>query len=350
MNDTTVTRERLHRLPKAELHVHLDGSLRPQTMIELAAQRGLTLPAADAASLGDYMHVKQGRDLVDYLARFDTTLSLMQRDHELQRIAYELAADGAAENVRYMEVRFCPVLNTREGLSPSQVLEAVLDGLRRAEAEHEITTNVIVCALRSMPPEVSEEMAALAIAFRDRGVVAFDLAGAEDGFPPAKHQRAFDMAADANLPITVHAGEAFGPASIHQAVHRCHARRIGHGTRLWEDPQLMDYLNDFRIPLEICPTSNVQTRAAASIAEHPLRTYYDHGLVVTLSTDNRLMSGITLTDEYLNVHQAFGFGWTEMCEIAVMGFESAFLPYAEKRALVEAVREEIAGIVEEATT
>ena len=344
MEAPAVTRDLLLRLPKTDLHVHLDGSLRPATMLELAADAGITLPATDATSLADYMHVKQGRDLVDYLARFEITLALMQTAPALERIAYELAEDAAHENVRYMEVRFCPALNTRSGLGAHDVLEAVMSGLRRAEAEHEITTNVIVCALRSMPAATSVEMAQAAIAFRDRGVVGFDLAGAEDGYPPVEHQPAFDFAADANLAITIHAGEAFGPASIHQAIHRCHARRIGHGTRLWEDPQLMAFVNDFRIPLEACLTSNVQTRAAPSLEEHPFRTYFEQGLVVTLNTDNRLMSGVGITDEYMNAHEAFGLTWAELCDIAVMGFESAFLPYPERAALVAAVREEMSSI------
>src|SRR5690554_3217233 len=224
-----VTRDLLHRLPKTDLHVHLDGSLRPATMLDLADAAGVTLPAHDPAALADYMHVKQGRDLVDYLARFEVTLALMQTADAIERIAYELAEDCAAENVRYVEVRFCPVLNTRGGLRNEDVVEAALSGLRRAEADHEIRTAVIVCGLRNLPVETSIEMAQLAVAFRDRGVVAFDLAGAERGNPPIDHLPAFRLAADANMAITIHAGEAFGPASIHQAVHYCNARRIGHG-------------------------------------------------------------------------------------------------------------------------
>jgi adenosine deaminase len=248
-DDMTVTRDLVSRLPKTDLHLHLDGSLRPATMLELADAAGLALPARDEQSLARHMHVAPGGDLVDYLARFETTLALMQTADALERIAYELAEDSARENVRYIEVRFCPVLNARGGLDGSAVVEAVLSGLRRAEAEHEITTNVIICALRSMPIRTSIEMAELAVSFRDRGVVAFDLAGAEHGHPPIEHQAAFQVAADANMGITVHAGEAFGPASIQQAVHYCNARRIGHGTRLWEDPDLMGYVNDYRIPI-----------------------------------------------------------------------------------------------------
>jgi adenosine deaminase len=339
-----ITRELLHRLPKAELHVHLDGSLRPATMIDLAQDTGTALPASDAEALGDYMHVREGRDLVDYLARFDVTLALMQTAPAIERIAYELAEDAALENIRYMEVRFCPELNTRHGLTAEEALEAALSGLRRAELDHDVTTGVIVCGLRNLPVQVTIAMAELAVAYRDRGVIALDLAGAERGHPPIDHQPAFQIAAAANLAITIHAGEAFGPASIHQAIHACSARRIGHGTRLFEDADLMRYVNDFRIPLEICLTSNVQTRAAASIARHPLRMFYDHGLVVTLNTDNRLMSDTTLTDEYLYAHHELGFTWDDICEVAVMSFESAFLPWQEKTALIAAVKEEIAAI------
>jgi adenosine deaminase len=337
-----ITRELLHRLPKAELHVHLDGSLRPATMLELADAAGVALPADDAAALAAYMHVSDGRDLVDYLARFEITLALMQTAPAIERIAFELAEDAAREHVRYMEVRFCPELNTRGGLTAAAAVDAALSGLRRAELEHDITTAVIVCGLRNLPVQTSIAMAELAVAYRDRGVVAFDLAGAERGHPPIDHQPAFRIAADANMPVTIHAGEAFGPASIHQALHWCNARRIGHGTRLWEDGDLLRFVNDFRIPLEICLTSNVQTRATPSLEEHPLRLFFDQGLVVTLNTDNRLMSATTLTDEFLRAHEAFGFTWDELCELTVMAFESTFLPYQERAALAAAAREEVA--------
>jgi adenosine deaminase len=345
MNDTMpVTRDMLHRLPKTDLHVHLDGSLRPDTMLELADAAGVTLPATDADALAEYMHVSEGGDLVDYLARFNITLDLMQSADAIERIAYELAEDSASENIRYTEVRFCPVLSTRNGLTSADVVEATLRGLRRAEADHEITTAVIVCGLRNLPVQTSIELAELAVAFRDRGVVAFDIAGAEHGHPPIEHQRAFQIAADANMGVTIHAGEAFGPASIHQAVHYCGARRIGHGTRLWEDPDLLAFVNDYRIPIEVCLTSNVQTRATPTLEEHPLRIFYDQGLVVSLNTDNRLMSATTMTDEFLIAHQALGFSWDQLCELTIMGFQSAFLPYKDKAALVAAVEAEIAAV------
>ena len=338
---TAVTRERLERLPKTDLHVHLDGSLRPATMIELARAAGKSLPTRDPDELRDYMHVDDARNLVEYLARFDVTLAVMQTAEALERIAYELAEDAAAENVRYMEVRYSPVLNTREGLPLTEAVEAPLRGLRRAEQDFGIRTAIIVCGIRNMSPETSRDLADLTVAFKHRGVVAFDLAGAEYNYPAKKHKDAFYRVINSNIAATIHAGEAYGPESIHQALHYCKANRIGHGTRLFEDPDLMQYVNDFRIPIEICLTSNVQTRAVASFEAHPLRLYYDAGLVVTLSTDNRLMSATTVTEEYWRAHRHLDFTWEELCDLALMGFESAFLPWQEKQALLAEVQAEM---------
>jgi adenosine deaminase len=336
-----VTRERLHALPKTDLHVHLDGSLRAGTMIELAREAGKPLPEADPERLARYMLVDDARSLVDYLARFEITLSVLQSRDALERAARELAEDAARENVRYMEVRYSPVLNTREGLSMEAAVEASLAGLAQARRQTGIVTGVIICALRHMDAETSLALARLAVDWKNRGVVAFDLAGPEADHPPKRHLGAFEIAASANLPVTVHAGEAFGPASIHQALHRCHARRIGHGTRLFEDPDLQAYIRDFRIPLEICLTSNVQTRAVPDFAGHPLRGYFDDGLVLALCTDNRLMSGTSVTEEYWRAHQHLGFDWEELCELALMSFEAAFLPHPDKVDVMEAVSMEI---------
>jgi adenosine deaminase len=343
-----VTRELLARLPKTDLHVHLDGCLRPETMIELARAYGKELPAWDPDELRAYMHVRDATNLVDYLERFDVTLRVMQTAEALERIAYELAEDAASENVRYMEVRYSPILNAQEGLALAETVEAPLRGLRRAETDLGIRTGLIICGIRNMSPLTSMDLADLTVQFKDRGVVAFDLAGAEYNYPAKKHREAFYRVVNANVAATIHAGEAYGPESIHQALHYCNANRIGHGTRLWEDPDLMRYVNDFRIPLEICLTSNVQTHAVAGFEAHPLRLYYDEGLVVTLNTDNRLMSATTVTEEYWRAHEHLGFTWEELCDIAIMGFESAFLPVREKNALVEAVKEEIRALTAEA--
>ncbi|MDQ3389345.1 MAG: adenosine deaminase [Gemmatimonadota bacterium] len=344
----TVTRELLHRLPKAELHVHLDGSLRAETMLELAAEYGKTMPESDADGLREYMHVRDARNLVEYLDRFAITLSVMQTAEALERIAYELASDLAAENVRYAEIRYSPILNTREGLPLTETVDAPLRGLRRAEEEFGIRTSIIICGIRNMDPATSRDLADLTVAYKDRGVVAFDLAGAEYNYPAKKHKDAFFTVINQNMAATIHAGEAYGPESIHQALHYCKAHRIGHGTRLFEDPELMQYVVDFRIPIEICLTSNVQTRAVRSFEEHPLREYYDRGIVLSLNTDNRLMSATTVTEEFWRAHEHQGFTWEELTELSVMAFESAFMHREEKRAMVARVREEIGGLTETA--
>jgi len=339
-----VTRDRLHALPKAELHVHLDGSLRPATMLELAGEAGVNLPASEPGALAEAMRAADSRNLVEYLEKFAITLALMQTPAALERTAYELAEDSARENVRYLEVRYSPVLHTEAGMSLEEAVTAPLEGLGRAEKELEIRTGLIICGIRSFDPAVSLRLAELAVAFQDRGVVAFDLAGGEAGNPARNHREAFDFAARHHLAVTVHAGEADGAGSIAQALHECHARRIGHGTRLLEDPALEAFVNDFRVPLEVCLTSNVQTRVAPSFALHPFRRYFDAGLVVTLNTDNRLISGTTLTDEYWMAHQHLGMTWDELVEVALLGFKAAFLPYGAKLGLLEEVEEEMRAL------
>jgi adenosine deaminase len=331
----------LRRMPKAELHVHLDGSLRPETMIELAGRDGRYMPEADPMALRRYMQAHDVASLVEYLERFDLTLSVMQSAESLERIAYELAEDLVAENVLYAEVRFSPILTTAEGLGLEEAVAAPLRGLQRAGAEHGIRTGVIICGIRSMDPGVTSELAELAVAFRGRGVVGFDLAGPEAEYPAVKHLDAFQKVRNADMGVTIHAGEAYGPESVRQALHRCGAHRIGHGTRIREDPELLRYVRDFRVPIEICPTSNVQTKVVAGYADHPLREYFDEGLVVSLNTDNRLISGTTMTREYERVAQHLGFGWNEIRELTLMAFESAFLPWPEKRALVDRARAQL---------
>ena len=345
MSEPARLRDLLRRLPKAELHCHLDGSLRPQTMLELAREKGIGMPASDAASLRTYMTVTDANNLEEYLERFAVTLSVMQSASALERVAYELAEDAAADGVRYIEVRYAPVLNVREGLSLEEAVEAPLRGLARAERDHGIIGRVIVTALRHLSPGVSQELAELAVAYRHKGVVGFDLAGGEAGHPARLHARAFEYARGHDLACTCHAGEGDGPDSVRQAVHVCGAHRIGHATRLIEDVSLTDYCNDRRIPLEICLTSNVQTRAARSYATHPFREYYKRGLNVVLNTDNRLMSGTTLTDEYVHAAEQLGFTVDELAGIALNGFESAFLPWEERVMLIEEASDRIEELI-----
>ncbi|MBA3657334.1 MAG: adenosine deaminase [Gemmatimonadaceae bacterium] len=336
-----ITSELLRRLPKAELHCHLDGSVRPSTLIELGKEYKKPMPAASADELRDYMLVNDARNLEDYLTRFEVTISVMQTAESLERVAYELAEDAAKDGVRYIEVRNAPVLNVREGLSLGEAVEAPIRGLERAERDFGIKGRYIICALRNLAPDVSLELAQLAVSYKKRGVVAFDLAGGEAGNPASAHAEAFKYARDNNLALTVHAGEGDGSESVRQAVHVCGAQRIGHATRLIEDTELTQYVNDRRIALEICLTSNVQTRVASSYETHPLRQYFDHGMNVVLNTDNRLMSGTTLTEEYGHAARHLDFDFDELCTIALNSFESAFLPWEERIQLLQSVSEEM---------
>lgn len=345
-----LTRELLRRLPKAELHCHLDGSVRPQTLIDLARDYGVVMPRTDARSLAEYMRVDDARNLEDYLARFATTLSVMQTAPAMERIAFELAEDAWNEGVRYIETRYAPVLNVHGGLSLPEVVDASIRGLARAERQYGIVGRVIVTALRNNPAAESMELSELAVAFRDRGVVGFDLAGGEKGFPAKDHKAAFDNALKHGMACTCHAGEGDGAESVRQAVHVCGAQRIGHATHLIEDRALADYVNRERIALEICLTSNVQTRAAATYDSHPLRAYYDRGMNVVLNTDNRLMSGVTLTDEYEHAAGDLGFSFDELSDIAINGFSSAFVEPDVRERLVSEARRAIADLKRELPT
>jgi adenosine deaminase len=341
-----VTEELLRALPKTDLHCHLDGSLRLATILELAERQGVKLPADTPEGLAKAIHMGETcASLEDYLAAFEVTLAVLQTEEALGRAAYELALDCAAENVRYLEVRYSPVLHTREGLKPTAILDAVLDGLRRAKREAGIKSNVIVCGIRHMDPQTSVRLAELAVAYKGKGVVGFDLAGAEEGHPARRHHAAIQLILDNNVNVTIHAGEAYGPESIAQAVHYCGSHRIGHGVRLRESGDLLNYVNDHRIPLEMCPSSNVQTRSVTDFANHPLRFYFDFGLRVTVNTDNRLITDTTSTKELLVVHEKMGLTLPDICTLLVQGFKSAFLPFREKQDLLRQVNAEIAEVL-----
>ncbi len=333
----------LARLPKAELHVHLDGCLRSETMIELASEAGIELPSRTRDGLAQAMVARGAHNLEEYLQRYRYTVSLMQRRAAIERIAYEFVVDVARENVRVVEVRFCPALHT-PAIKASEAVEAALDGFSRGAAETGCRVGLIVCALRTLSPDVSEEMARLAVAYRTAGVVAFDLAGAEFGHAAKDHASAFAIAHDYGLPCTCHAGEADGPDSLRQALYLCGADRIGHGTRLREDPELEEYVCRQRIPLEICLTSNVHTRAVSKLADHPLRHYFDRGCVVTLNTDGRLIDGVTLSDEYWAAHVELGFTRDEIDRLILNAFESLFMPEDEKARLVSEIRTELTAL------
>ena len=315
-----LTAELLRRLPKAELHVHLDGSLRPSTMIDLASRSGVDLPTREPEQLRRLMLVKDGASLEDYLRRFELTIALLQTPDAIERAAYEMVEDAAADGVRLLEVRYCPELSTRQGLGVDEAIAAEWRGLARGERDFGVRTAIINCSLRHYDPAVSLHIARCSVAARQHGVVGFDLAGGEYGRPAGAHQAAFDAALAGGLGITVHAGEAAGAESVADAVRTCHANRIGHGTRLFEDAGLQDYVRDRRILVEINLTSNLQTGAVARLADHPVRRYFDAGLNVTLCTDSWLMSGTTQSREYELAHTELGFSRAEIDRMILNGF------------------------------
>lgn len=328
-----ITREFLQRMPKTDLHVHLDGSLRLATILELAAEQGIELPGnpQTEAELVEVAKIGHNHEsLADYLKVFDVTLLVLQTEEALYRAAFELAEDAHRENVRYIEVRYSPLLHQQQGMSFPVIVEAVAEGLREAKRRYGIMSGQIICGIRHIEPEASLRLAELCVAFKHKGVVGFDLAGAEFGNPPKDYREAFYLVRNNNVNLTIHAGEAFGPESIHQALHICGAHRIGHGTRLREDGDLLNYINDHRIPLEICLTSNIQTQAARNFAAHPLPFYLSYGLRCTINTDNRLVTNTTMTDEYERAVRNYDLNIGDLRKLVVNGFKSSFMPYRKK--------------------
>src|SRR5579872_494780 len=331
----------LRRLPKVLLHEHLDGVLRPQTIIDLAEDIKYTgLPTDDPSQLSQWFFrgANQG-SLGKYLEGFVHTIAVTQTEEALERVAYEQAEDLSRDGIVYVETRFAPIFHTRKGLTHQQVIAAVLKGLERGRQDFGIESGLIICAMRNM--NVSLEMAELAVDFRQRGVVGFDLAGEEGGYPPKKHVAAFHLIQRENFNITIHAGEGYGKESIWQAIQYCGAHRIGHGTQLIDDITVVDgrvvklgdlaqYVLDKRIPLEICLLSNVHTGATPSLAEHPFKILYQEKFRVTLNTDNRLMSNTTMTREFEAAANTFGLSLDDFEKITINAMKSAFLPYGRR--------------------
>ncbi len=342
-----LTSEILRRVPKVLLHEHLDGGLRPATVIDLANEAGVSLPATDEQGLAAWFHRGADRgSLPLYLEGFATTISVMQSRDALERVACEAILDAAAENICYIELRFHPGYHTACGLTLEDVMNAVLAGCERGARETGVLWGLIVCAMRNMDATFSLEMAELAVNYRDRGVIGIDLAGDEAGHPPKRHIDAFHFAQRANFNITVHAGEAFGKESIWQAVQWCGAHRIGHAVRLLEDMVIDDngkvlemdtlahYIRDKRIPLEICLHSNIQTGACPSLAQHPFKTLWDHGFRVCLNTDNRLMSGTTMTRELATAAQLAQLDLNDIEKLTINAAKSAFIHYDARCRLI----------------
>ena len=337
-----ISPELIRSLPKAELHCHLDGSMRVATILDLAREQNIELPYDSEAELANFLQVDDNcESLEDYLKAFPVVNKVLQTEAALERAAYELAEDVAGENVRLLEVRFSPVLHTEKGLTLEEVLSAVLRGKNRAEDQFNIRIGIIISSIRSISPEVSMELAQLTVNYKNKGVVGFDLAGAEENFPAKDHKEAFFHIINNNINTTVHAGEAYGAESIHQAIHYTRANRIGHGTRLREDMDLFRYVQDHRIPLEMCVTCNVQTQCVSGYDDHPIKDYLNAGIRVTVNTDNRLISNTSLTDEYSKIISYYNLSISELKQLIVNGFTASFIPYEERKQWVEEIRNEL---------
>ncbi|HUI30084.1 MAG TPA: adenosine deaminase [Candidatus Acidoferrales bacterium] len=341
MNPMPNLSKAIHEMPKVMLHDHLDGGLRPETVIELAKdQKYDKLPTKDPGELAEWFRRGANRgSLPLYLEGFTHTCGVMQTSEALERAAYEMMEDMKEDGVVYVETRFAPAFHTDKGLHWEEVVGSVLRGLERGKREFRVGYGLIICAMRNM--NLTEEMAQLAVDFRDRGVVGFDLAGEEGGYPPKKHVEAFEYIQRQNFNITIHAGEGFGKESIWQAIQWCGAHRIGHATRLIEDiiisegkviklGTLAQYVLDKRIPLEICLSSNVHTGAVKNLQEHPFGIYYEKKFRVTLNTDNRLMSATTLSKEFQIAEEVFHLSFAEMEKLTINAMKSAFQPYDER--------------------
>jgi len=351
----------VRRAPKVLLHEHLDGSLRPTTVLELARQTGYgELPEQDPERLAEWFHLGAARgSLPLYLEGFRHTIAVLQTAEALDRAAYEFVEDMAADGVVYAETRLAPHYHTRGGLTLEAVMQALLAGLARGTRDFGVATGLIVCAMRNEEPALSLELAELAVAFRDRGCVGFDLAGEEAGHPAKHHLDAFHYVQRMNFASTIHAGESFGPESIWQALQYCGAHRIGHGTRLIEDMALYEgrvvklghlaqYVLDRRIPIECCLSSNLHTGAVPAIAEHPFRAFMAGRFRVTLNTDNRLMSATTLSDECLLAVEHFDCTLADLEKLAINAMKSAFAHYDERvRVIFERIKPGYAALRDE---
>jgi len=337
----------IHTLPKALLHDHLDGGLRPQTVIELASEYGYTkLPTTDVDELATWFNSGAKRnDLVLYLETFAHTVGVMQHRDAIERVAYECAVDLAADGVVYAEVRMAPELCTEAGLTLDEAVEAMLDGFRRGAEGTDLTIYLICSAMRTAARSL--EIAELAVRWREAGVVGFDIAGAEEGFPPTRHLDAFEYVRRENFHTTIHAGEAFGLPSIWEAVQFCGAERLGHGVRIVDDitgppgeeelGRLADFVRDRRIPLELYPTSNINTSVCKTIAEHPIGMLQQLQFRMTVNTDNRLMSATSMTYEMEQLHEAFGWGLDDFEWLTVNAMKSAFAPFPERLRIINGI-------------
>ncbi|MFC0214960.1 adenosine deaminase [Paenibacillus chartarius] len=329
-------------LPKVDLHIHLDGSMRPATVIELAAEEGIRLPDTDPARLAAHLQASEMcGSLGDYLAKFDLPLRCLQTSEGLRRAAYELVMDAHADRVKYIEVRFAPLLHTAGRLSAEEVIAEVLHGLERGERESGTLARAIVICLRSHDPAENIRVIHAAHSFQGRGVVGVDLAGDEARFPPQLHRDVFRLADRYGFPVTLHAGEAAGAENIRECVSHMHAVRIGHGVRLKESEPLVQWIKERNIALEMCVTSNIQTKAVRCWEEHPIKEYFEQGILVTVNTDNTTVSNTTMTQEYEKIMKLYRFTIGEMKQLILNAANVSFLETERKRELTASLQTEL---------
>lgn len=320
---------------KAELHLHLDGSLRPESVIDIAKLENIEIPTYDTDELVEYLRVdRENKDLVEYLKKFDIPCKVMQSKYSLERTAYELAEDLAREGYIYAEVRFAPHLHIKEGLKLEEVVEAVLEGLGRAMERYDISCNLLLCILRHRPTESGRDVLELAKKYSGRGVVGIDLAGDERSYPASLFEETFREAREAGIPFTIHAGEALGSESVWEAI-RLGASRIGHGIRAYEDRELLEYLRDNEIYLECCPISNYQTKALEDFKNYPLKSYLDYGLKVCLNTDNKTVSNTNYNKEIEFLEGYTPLTEEDICRMSENAIRGAFISNEEKERLLK---------------
>jgi adenosine deaminase len=334
--------EFIQKLPKTDLHCHLDGSMRPETILEIAREENLQLSELSIEQLKKMLVCgERVTSLPVFLKAFDITCSVMQTEKAIERITFELLEDAAAENVRYLEMRIHTGFMLEKGLTHEQAIASVNKGINLARKKYDIEAGIIICAIRVFPPEKSAELAKIAVNMKSEGVIGFDLANAERGFPARDHKEAFDISAKGGLHNTVHAGEDEQSWSIEEAIDRCHAERIGHGRTLIEDEKLIEKVKMKNIFIEVCPSSNVQIGLTSDFSKHPIKALYEKGVKATLNTDNRLLTGINVSDEYLRCHRYLQMDTQSLKQIALNGFEGAFLDPEKKKNLIQKVQKEI---------
>ncbi|MDW7669002.1 MAG: adenosine deaminase [Bacillota bacterium] len=341
-----ISAEIIKKLPKIDLHCHLSGSIRPETIFDIAVKEGIEVPTDKIEKFKKHVQVDNDcKSLKEYLTKFDFNLMVMQKSEYIERITYELLQDTAKQNVKYIEIRFAPMLHMDQGLTIENAVEAVIKGMRKGQEELDIKANLILICMRHHSPKKSIEIVEKASLYLGKGVVGVDLAGNEHDFEPAIHEEAFKLAKDKGLHRTVHAGETGIPKNIVISVEKLFAERIGHGVYAYQDEKVLEYVKNHKIPLEQCLTSNLQTNAVETFEEHPIKSYLDQGVVVTVNTDNMTVSNTDLNKEYVRLIKHQNFTLKDIKKTFMNSVEVSFMEEEEKSKLKEKMEKEIDSII-----